>query len=98
MRFEWDERKDLANRRKHGVSFEKAVAVFADPLHLSWLDERFSAFEERWVTIGQTQRGLTLTVANLFFDERGEEIVRLISARRATARERQEYEESIRLG
>ena len=48
-----------------------------------------------WVTIGQIHAGLTLTVANLFFDDSGEEVVRLISARRATTRERQEYEESI---
>ena len=92
MRFEWDERKDRSNRRKHGVSFEEAAEVFADPLHISWLDERFSVFEERWVTVGQTSTGVTLTVANLFFDERGEGVVRLISARRATQRERQEYE------
>ena len=95
MRFEWDERKNRANLRKHGVSFEEATEVFGDPLHLSWLDERFSALEERWVTVGQTGAGLTLTVANLFFDERGEGTVRLISARRATHRERQAYEATI---
>lgn len=95
MRFEWDERKNRANQRKHGVSFEEATEVFGDPLHLSWLDERFSVFEERWVTVGQIRTGLTLTVANLFIDERGEGIVRLISARRATHRERQEYEGTI---
>ena len=98
MRFEWDERKNRANKRKHGVSFEEATEVFGDPLHLSWLDERFSVFEERWVTVGQIRTGLTLTVANLFFDEQGEGsegTVRLISARRATYRERQEYEGTI---
>ena len=55
---EWDTREDQANQRKHGVSFEEAAEVFADPLHLSWLDERFSEFEERRVTVGQTTRGL----------------------------------------
>ncbi len=95
MRFEWDERKNRANQRKHGVSFDEASEVFGDPLHLSWLEERFSAFEERWVTIGQTRTGLTLTVANLYFSENGEGIVRLISARRATHREQRRYEESI---
>ena len=69
--------------------------MFGDPLHLSWLDERFSALEERWVTIGQTRNGLTLTVANMFFNTNGEGIVRLISARRATPREQRQYEESI---
>ena len=95
MRFEWDERENRANQRKHNVSFEEAAEVFADPLHLSWLDERFSTFEERWVTIGQTDTGLTLTVANLFFDENGAAVVRLISARLATPREKRQYEESI---
>ena len=95
MRFEWDERKDRSNQRKHGVGFEEAAEVFADPLHMSWLDERFSAFEERWVTVGQTTEGVTLTVANLFFDERGDEVVRVISARRATNREREAYERAV---
>ena len=95
MRFEWDERKDRSNQRKHGVAFEEAAEVFVDPLHVSWLDERFSAFEERWVTVGQTTRGVTLTVANLFFDERGDEVVRVISARRATNRERESYERAV---
>ena len=95
MHFEWDERKNRANQHKHGVSFEEASEVFGDPLHLSWLDERFSAFEERWVTIGQTGNGLTLTIANLFFDTNGEGIVRLISARKATPREQRQYAESI---
>ena len=95
MRFEWDERKDRSNQRKHGVGFEEAAEVFADPLHVSWLDERFSALEERWVTVGQTTQGVTLTVANLFFDERGDEVVRVISARRATNREREAYERAV---
>jgi hypothetical protein len=95
VRFEWDERKNRANQRKHGVSFDDASKVFGDPLHVSWLDERFSTFEERWVTVGRTNSGLTLTVANLFFDEDGEAIVRLISARRATPRETRQYEDSI---
>ena len=95
MRFEWDERKDRSNQRKHGVAFEEAAEVFVDPLHVSWLDERISAFEERWVTVGQTTRGVTLTVANLFFDERGDEVVRVISARRATNREREAYERAV---
>ena len=64
-------------------------------MHLSWLDERFSAFEERWVTVGQTNTGLTLTVADLFFGEDGDAVIRLISARLATPREKRQYEETI---
>ena len=55
----------------------------------------FSAFEERWVMVGQTNTGLTLTVANLFFKEDGDAVIRLISARLATPREKRQYEETI---
>ena len=79
---------------RYAIAAAAAAEGFGDPLHLSWLDERFSVLEERWVTVGQTGTGLTLTVADLFFDKRGEGIVRLISARRATQRERQAYEET----
>ncbi len=93
MLFEWDPRKDLINRSKHGVSFAEAREAFDDPLHLSILDERYSYFEERWVTIGQTMRTRLVVVANLFFNAEGEEVVRIISAREATASERRQYED-----
>jgi len=75
------------------VSFETAREVFEDPLHLSVLDKRFNYFEERWVTVGATQSSQILVVANLFFSDAGEEIIRLISARQATSLERQQYEQ-----
>ena len=78
---------------KHGVSFEEAREVFEDPLHLSILDERYTYFEERWITIGQTGSLRLLVVANLFFDQEGNEVVRIISAREATKNERNQYEE-----
>jgi uncharacterized DUF497 family protein len=56
MIFEWDQQKDIINQGKYGVSFGEAREVFDDPLHLSFVDERFSYFEERWITIGQTLR------------------------------------------
>lgn len=92
MQFEWDNTKNSQNQQKHGVSFEQAKEVFEDPLHLSVLDKRFSYFEERWITIGATQTEQILVVANLLFSDSGEEIIRIISARKATSSERQQYE------
>lgn len=92
MQFEWDENKNILNNQKHNISFEEAVEVFHDPLHISLLDKRFSYFEERWVTLGATKNRAILVVANLFYTDEGEEIIRLVSARYATAKERQQYE------
>jgi hypothetical protein len=92
MRFEWDPANEATNQRKHGVSFEEAREVFDDPLHLSVLDRRFTYFEERWITVGQTENRRLVVVANMYFDDNDEEIVRIISAREATAHERQQYE------
>jgi len=52
VRFEWDPAKSILNESKHGISFETAKEVFSDPLHVSTLDQRFSYFEERWITVG----------------------------------------------
>ena len=93
MQFEWSDEKNLLNIQKHGVSFEEAKEVFLDPLHISKLDYRFDYFEERWITIGSTKKGKILVVANIFFDENGEEIIRIISARKANQKERRFYEQ-----
>jgi hypothetical protein len=92
MKFEWDDNKAASNKRKHGVDFEEAKTVFDDPFQLSTLDHRFSYFEERWITIGATTHGHILVVANLFFSDAGEEIIRIISARPANSQERLNYE------
>jgi len=92
MKFEWDERKNRINQEKHGVSFEEAKEVFNDALQISKLDYRFNYFEERWITIGATKKGHILVVANLFFSDDGEEIIRIISARKANNKERKSYE------
>ena len=93
MIFEWDPQKDLSNRLKHGISFAEAREVFDDPLHLSILDHRFSYFEERWICVGQTKGARILVVANLYFNDEGDEVIRIISAREATSNERKQYEE-----
>ena len=90
--FEWDSNKNKANIAKHGLSFKKAQEVFDDPLHLSILDERFSYFEERWITIGALENGDIVIVAHLYFFEEQEEKMRIISAREATPKERKQYE------
>jgi uncharacterized DUF497 family protein len=92
MIFEWDEKKNSINQSKHGISFEEAQEVFEDPLQISKLDKRFNHFEERWITIGATRKGAIVVVAHLYYDEMGNEIIRIISARKATTRERSFYE------
>jgi uncharacterized DUF497 family protein len=92
MKFEWDETKNRINQEKHNVSFEEAIEVFDDALQISKLDHRFNYFEERWITLGATKKEKILVVANLFFSEDGEEIIRIISARKANSSERKIYE------
>jgi uncharacterized protein len=92
MEFEWDEQKNQLNQQKHGVSFEEAIEIFNDSLHISTLDFRFSYLEERWISIGSTSVQQIVVVAHLFITDQGEELVRLVSARKADKLERQEYE------
>ena len=93
MKFEWNEEKSISNLKKHGVSFEEAKEVFEDPFHIAKLDHRFNYFEERWITLGKSKKDKILVVANIFFDENGEEIIRIISARKANQKERKFYEQ-----
>ena len=88
-RFEWDPGKALRNLGKHGVSFEEAASAFGDPLGLIVSDPRHSVEEERLVLLGLSRERRLLAV---MFTERGDG-VRLISARRATSRERRDYGE-----
>lgn len=90
MRFVWDEAKNRRNRAKHRVSFESARLVFDDPLALSIQDRVFEG-EERWQTVGLVGGSVILLVAHTYIDEGDEEVIRLISARKATAGERKAY-------
>ena len=94
MRFEWDEKKNQANRRKHKVSFETATLVFEDPHAISVL-ERIEEGEERWQTVGIAGGVVVMFVAHTYRESDGEEVVRIISARKATPRERSMYEEGL---
>ena len=93
MKIEWSEEKNNLNIQKHQISFFEAKEVFLDPMHISKLDHRFDYFEERWITLGVTSTEKILVVANMFFDENGEEIIRIISARKANDKERMFYEQ-----
>ena len=93
MQFEWSDEKNKLNIKKHNISFEEAKEVFLDPLHISKLDHRFDYFEERWITLGATTENKIVVVANMFFDDEGKEIIRIISARKANQKERIFYEQ-----
>ncbi len=93
MRFNWDEEKRRANRRKHGIDFEEAKTAFDDPLAVSIIDDEHSIAEERWLTIGMSSQGQLLVVAHTYLQINGEESMRIINARRPTMPERKKYEE-----
>ena len=87
--FEWDDEKATENLTKHGISFSEASTVFADPLSRTIPDPWHSAAEERFVVLGQSGLQHTLVVVHTYRDN----VIRLISARMATPRERRDYEQ-----
>jgi uncharacterized DUF497 family protein len=91
MRFEWDDVKAAANRRRHGVSFREAASVFTNPLARIFDDEDHSADELRKIMIGHSRVGRLLVISYTVHGE----AVRIISARKATRNERKDYEEDI---
>ena len=92
MRYEWDERKNHANKRKHKVSFELACRVFDDPLHRTEFDREVDG-EERWHALGAVAGMVILVVVHTYRRANNDESIRIISARKADARERRQYEE-----
>ena len=93
IRFEWDEVKSRANLAKHKISFETAALVFDDPYQRSNL-ERIVDGEQRWQTLGMIGGGTFVLVAHTYREEAGEEVIRMISAWKATSTERRAYEEA----
>ena len=87
MQFEWDEEKNKKNIRNHGIDFETAARVFADPHRIEKYDSNHSE-EDRYITIGEING--TAYIVMVVYTERGETI-RMISARKATSQERREY-------
>ena len=91
VEFAWDERKNRINKRKHGISFETASLVFDDPRHLTRQDREVDG-EARWQTIGIVNGIHLLLIAHTVSDF--DEEIRIISARKATRRERSTYAQS----
>ena len=91
MRFEWDDNKNLSNYRKHRVMFETAREVFHDPRAVTEQDRQVDG-EERWQTIGRVGDVVLLSVAHTVENDWDEEVIRIISARRANRLERRRYE------
>jgi uncharacterized protein len=87
---EWNEAKAASNFRKHGVTFDEAATVLLDPLAVTFADDH--AAEARSITVGHSALARLLVVVTT---ERHGDRIRIISARRATAKERREYEEAI---
>jgi len=87
--FEWDETKAKSNRRKHGVSFSEAASAFGDKLMVTKADARDTSREERFFSLGESERGRLLAISHTEYGD----LVRIISARPATASERRDYEE-----
>ena len=91
--FEWDPSKAQRNARDHKVTFEEAVEVFSDADALSQYDTEHSDGEDRWITLGMDQAGRLLVVCHTFQEITGVRArVRIFSARKATRRERKQYE------
>jgi hypothetical protein len=90
MHFEWDPAKEAANQRKHGVTFREALTVFDHTAARVFDDPEHSREEQREIIVGHSNRGSLLVVC---FTERYEKI-RIITARKATKRERKDYEQS----
>jgi uncharacterized DUF497 family protein len=95
--FEWDPAKAAGNARKHEVAFDDAATVFLDPLALTVYDDSHSSDEERWFTLGVDARGRLLAVAHTCDIVGATRVrIRMISARKATLRERRYYEDEPR--
>ena len=91
MQFEWDEAKNRQNIRKHGIDFADAVDLFNHPM-MTLLDDRDAYGEDRWIAIGWLQ----MLVGVVIYTERQGDVIRIISARKATQREIRRYEKIIK--
>ena len=98
LQITWDALKAQANIAKHGVTFAEAATVLLDPLAVTVFDAAHSQQEERWFTLGTSSEGKLLAVSHTYHQpsESAQAEVRIISAREATRRERQQYENEPR--
>jgi uncharacterized DUF497 family protein len=93
MTFEWDEKKNAANIKKHHVSFEEAQTVFFDPLTKVAEDPDHSNQEDRFIAVGHSSLQRMLLVVHCFREK--DSTIRIISARKLTKIERKQYEEDL---
>ena len=90
--FEWDPQKAALNIRDHRISFSRAATVFKDAGMLTIFDDGHSEHEDRWLTMGHDEHGMLLVVSHTFQSVEGNHyLIRIISARKATRRERMQY-------
>jgi len=92
LKFEWDQKKDLGNTKKHGVSFNEAQTAFYDEYAIQFFDPDHSEHEDRFLLLGTSFKLKTLVVCHCFREE--ETVVRIISARKADKGEEQAYWEN----
>ena len=93
IKFEWDDNKNKANVKKHGISFEEAVTVFEDDEALIIVDDAHSREEERFVLIGFSYKANLLVVCHCYREK--DSVIRIISARKANRQEREDYAKKL---
>jgi len=89
LQFEWDSKKSQSNNKKHGITFEEASTIFRDPLSITIPDPAHSIGEDRFITIGTSVNEKLIVVVHIDRND----IIRIISARKATRNERRQYEQ-----
>jgi hypothetical protein len=94
IRFEWDPVNARANQRKHGISFDDAIHIFDDPYALFEQDHASRAGEQRWQALGLAAGVVVILAIHTVREDDQDEVIRLISARRATRKERNRYDET----
>ncbi len=95
LRFEWDRQKDLANFRNHGVAFDEAKTVFYDENAIEFYDGNHSLEEARFLLIGLSSKLRILLVSYAVREEKNEDIIRIVSSRKATKNEQKIYFERL---
>ena len=94
LHFEWDERKNSANKKQHGVSFDEAQSVFFDEDAIEYDDPEHSDDEDRFILVGRSYQLRVLVVCHCF--RRPASVIRIISARKASLRERRAHTEKTK--
>ncbi len=92
--FDWDDRKDFSNQQKHGISFEEAMSIFEDENALLIHDPAHSDDEDRFVLLGMSGRLRILVVCHCY--RKVDDVIRIISARKATGKEHKSYWEKVK--